>query len=137
MSEVLASRGLAVGDIVTYECHDESSGGIVFQICENCDPVKPAGTKPRDRWSSDPIDENGKVIPTMRINGYVRLRPVFTFFPSEKGKNTRGKGNTLLLYHSQLGRIKKVGLVDLGAKYMELGNIIRELAVTHGMEEPK
>lgn len=129
----LADYGFAMGDIVTYASDDDSTGGVIFQIAEHCDPVIPHEMRPRSPcdWLRDPVDEKGKRIPAMCINGYVRLKPMFAVFPTELGKRS-----TLLLYYNQLHRVKKVDLILLGTKYMELGNLIRDLAVSHGMELP-
>ena len=133
----LAETGFAVGDIVTYASDQESTGGVIFQIVENCDPVKPAGAILRGRYSSVPVDEKGKKIPAMCINGYIRLKPLFSFFPTQRGQKPVGKGSTILLYHLYIkGNVKKVDLLTIASKYAELGNLIRDLAITGGMEAP-
>lgn len=142
MHSTLTSYGFAVGDIVTYASDEDSTGGVIFQIVENCDPVVPAGRKPRGRgnYSYDLVDEQGRKIEPMRINGYIRLKPLYAFFPTELGKKPRGKGTTVLLYHSILkegDRVKKVDLVTLGTRYAELGTLIRDLALAGGMVIPE
>ncbi len=129
----LADHGFALGDIVTYASDEESTGGVIFQIAENCDPIKPTALAPRGRYAHDPVDEKGKKLQPMQVNGYVRLRPLFAFFPTELGQKPKGKGQTVLLYHARLKHVKKVDLVSIASKYAELGNLIRDLAVSHGM----
>ena len=120
----LATLGFKVGELVSFDDDDESTGGIVFQISENCDPVKPFKGSIR----SGAVDENGKGIEPMKLYGFVRLRPFFSFFPTSRGAKPRGKGGTVLVYHSALQRAKKVDLLALGAKYVELGNLMRDMA---------
>lgn len=129
---VLARHGLEVGDLVTFDCDEESTGGIIFQIIFNCDPVIPSNIK-NDGWRTTPIDENGRKIPAMCINGYVRLKPMFTFFPTRLGNNPKGKYQTLLVYHSSLDQVRKIDLVTIASKYAELGNLIRSFATAQGM----
>lgn len=131
----LAEHNLTLGDLVVYSSDDDSTGGIVFQIVENCDPVKPAGMVKRGSYSHDPVDEKGKKIPPMKINGYVRLKPFYSFYPTQLGSKPKGKGETVLLYHAALKRVQKVDIVDLATKYTELGNVIRDVAMYRGMGE--
>jgi len=129
----LKDLGHTVGDLVVYNSDDESTGGVIYQISENCDPVTPASVK--KTWPQQEFDEKGKRIPPMKIAGYVRLKPMFEFFPTNRGKQPKGKGSTVLVYHSQIERgMKKIDITTLGVKYMELGNMIRNVAVAAGFE---
>ena len=128
----LKDLGHAPGDLVTFDSDDESTGGVIYQISENCDPVTPASALAA--WPQQEFDEKGRRIPPMTA-GYVRLKPMFEFFPTNRGKQPKGKGSTVLVYHSQIQRgMKKVDLTVLGVKYMELGNMIRNVAVAAGFE---
>lgn len=132
----LEDLGFKVGDLVTYNSDKESTGGIVFIIETNFD--SPVPDDERHRWSSKKHSHpNGKPLKPMEVQGYLRLKPLFDFFPTTLGANPKGAGSTVLVYHTDIKRytqyMKKVDLVTLGTKYMELGNVIRDLAIKHGM----
>lgn len=129
----LAEHNLTIGDIVTYRSNKDSTGGVVFQISENCDPVKHHNMISHSPYSYVLVDEKGKKIPTMCIKGYIRLRSIFSFFPTDLGEKPKGKKNTVLVYHNDLGRVKKVELLTIATKYAELGNLIRDIAKDQGM----
>jgi hypothetical protein len=135
MKATLESYGFALGDLTSYDSDDDATGGIIYQITENCDPVKPA-TGSTSLYGDDARDEKGNKIPPMKLSGYVRLKPLFEFFPSRRGKNPIRKGKTVLVYHYSIekGLMKKVDILSLGTKYVELGNLIRDLANKHGAD---
>ncbi len=81
-------------------------------------------------------DENGKKIMVAATHGFIRIKPIFEFFATPKGKNPRGKGNTIIIEYSWIRTaLVKVDLVILGSKYVELGNIIHNIARKEGMDE--
>lgn len=140
----LAELGFKVGDLVAYDSDDESTGGVVFRIIKNCDPVTPHGMMAVQRrgygHNNVPVDSRGKKIPAMEINGYVRLKPIFSFFPTTRGKKPLGLNQTVLVYHNVLRQdrqkcqVTKVDMLTLAGKYAELGNLVRDLAVLGGMD---
>lgn len=74
-------------------------------------------------------DANGKKILEAATYGFVRIRPVFDFFVSSRMKNPFGKGQTIIVHYRHMqGWLRHVDLVLLGLKYVELGNIMREIA---------
>lgn len=78
---------------------------------------------------TEDVDSQGKKITAMSIQGCVRIKPVFDFFASSKGKNPRGKNGTIVVYNSLIKKkLRHVDLVLLGSKYVELGNLMCELA---------
>lgn len=80
-------------------------------------------------------DANGKKLMEAATHGFVRIKPIFDFFATSKGKNPVGKGNTIIIYYEALkNALRPVDLVLLGAKYMELGNIMRDI-VRRGSED--
>lgn len=136
----LEDLGFKVGDLVTYNSDKESTGGIIFTIAKNYDSPVPDGD--RHRWGPKHYGPkhygpDGRPLKPMEVQGYIRLKPLFEFFPTRLGANPKGAAGTVLVYHTDLKRytqfMKKVDLVLLGAKYMELGTLIRDLAIAHGM----
>jgi len=128
----LSNFGLALGDVVTFALDDQSTGGIIFEIAENFDsPIDPE--KRREFVRDGRYLLNRTRLTPMQVDGYMRLRPLFEFFPTELGKNPKGKGGTVLVYHFMIERVKKIDVLSLGSKYVELGNLIRDVAIKHGM----
>lgn len=81
-------------------------------------------------------DESGKKIMVAATNGFIRIKPIFEFFATTKGKNPRGKGNTIIIEYGYIkNSLMKVDLVVLGSKYVELGLIIQGLAKKNGADE--
>lgn len=81
-------------------------------------------------------DESGKKIMVAATRGFVRIKPIFDFFATNKGKSPRGKGETLIIEYRDIKHsLVRVDLVLLGSKYVELGNIIRDVARKEGMCE--
>lgn len=159
MSEhkTLADSGFKVGDLVFYSSVKDSSGGVIYQIVEDTEPVKPAFMerkvmRKRSVWDAGKNDfvfkmvedveygawdEKGKKLMAASRYGFIRLKPVFDFFATKRGKNPKGKGKTLIVHYYHIkSSVKKVDLVELGAKYVELGNIMRDIvkAGTAGIE---
>lgn len=146
-AKCLDDVGLKLGDLVSFLSDKESTGGIVFQIVENVDRAKPASTSRiitvcREVWSHatqryentsvketehGEWDEQGRRISPGHARGYVRIKPLFEFFATRKGKKPKGKGDTIMIYYDQLYLLRKVDIVTLGVKYVELGNIIRDM----------
>lgn len=125
--KTLSETGFKIGDIVLFSSDKESTGGVLFQIVEDTEPVKVAGRYNR-------VDENGKKVSLAAMHGFVRIKPLFEFFATPKGKEPKGKGATLIIYYESIERnLKPVDLVLLGTKYLELGNIMRDIARLGGM----
>lgn len=127
----LASAGLKVGDIVTFASQKQSTGGVIFQVSMNFDSPIPKCDRRRGKKHEHPVTK--KQLKPMEVEGYVRLKPLYTFFATSRGRKPIGAGETVLVYHCDLYRVKKVELLDVMTKYAELGNVIRDLAVKHGM----
>lgn len=133
----LEDLGFKVGDIVTYDCDDESTGGVIFTIAVNYD--SPVPDAERNRWGRDHHDPiTGKKLQPMEVNGYIRLKPIFEFFPTERGKKPKGKAGTVLVHHTTIKhwrepQIRKIDVLSIAAKYAELGHLVRDIAVMHGM----
>ena len=97
--------------------------------------------KPNQEWGKykgriDGLwDENGKKVLKAAEHGFVRINPIFNFFATDKGKNPSGKGKTIIIEYKMISyHLKKVDIVTLGVKYLELGNLIRDLARAGGAE---
>jgi len=131
----LSGAGFKVGDLVTYSCDKESTGGIIYQISLNYD--SPLPKEERSRWSRSNIHPvTKKLLKHMEVIGYMRLKPVFSFFPTYKGKKPSGLNSTVLVYHNDIKNVVKVDLLQLASKYAELGNLVRDIAVAAGMATP-
>lgn len=133
----LEDLGFKVGDIVTYDCDDESTGGVIFTIAVNYD--SPVPDDQRSRWGQQHFDEKGKRLQPMEVNGYIRLKPIFEFFPTQKGKKPKGKAGTVLIHHTSIKSwrgdmtLRKIDVLAIASKYAELGNLVRDIAIMHGM----
>jgi len=128
----LEKIGLKIGDIVTFASDKESTGGVIYQITMNYEsPI--AKEKRLSIYETVFHPVSGKKMKPMEVRGYLRIRPIFTFFPTRKGKAPGGADSTLIIYHDELRNLKKIELLDIATKYAELGNIIRDLAVKGGM----
>jgi hypothetical protein len=150
----LSDYGFARGDLVLYSCGQDETGGVIFQIYEDTAPVKPHAysklvTRKRQVYNAvkrdyeyQDVEENeagyfddkGRKIMNSAVAGFVRIKPLFEFFATPKGKSPKGKGETLIITYDMLKQLRKVDLVVLGAKYVELGNLLRDLAMKGGME---
>jgi len=149
----LSDVNLKIGDVVLYSSDKESTGGVLFKITEDQEPVIGATTsrnvivKEKQfeyrtnnyKWCDvkktifGAWDVNGNKIMVASIIGFVRIKPLFEFFATRKGKNPTGKNKTIIISYNDLERLKKVDIVLLGTKYMELGNIIKDIASSKGM----
>jgi len=147
----LKDHGFKRGDIVMYHDLVKSTGGILYRIVEDnphvCAEYKHM-TKlikskrynyntssyeeyTRNRTESGWFNVNGKKVMECAVYGYVRISPVFTFFPTSKGKKPKGKNSTIIITYNRLvNELKRVDVVELGTKYVELGNMIREIATS-------
>jgi hypothetical protein len=119
----------------------ESTGGVLYKIVESTEPVPGAVTSQQIKVEHSRYDYNSKSVKTevvektkfgawdangnkimiAAIKGFVRISPLFEFFATRKGK-------TLIIEYDELYRLQKVDIVTLGVKYVELGNIIKNLA---------
>mgnify|MGYP001583955292 CR=1 FL=1 len=153
----LADAGFKVGDLVQYSSDKESTGGVIFQIVQDIEPTPPACVRRKatvkkriynpstNNYDFHEVevtqygawDADGKKIMASAVDGFIRIRPIFEFFATPKGKNPKGKGDTLIIQYHELkhNRIKHVDLVLLGTKYVELGNIMRDIVRRGGMED--
>jgi hypothetical protein len=152
----LEDTGLKVGDLVLYTSVKDSTGGVIFQIVENTEPVVPHTTERtvrvnRQRYDNASHnyvyvnceevqrglwDKNGKKIMKSAVHGFVRIKPIFDFFATNKGKAPIGKNNTIIIHYEHIRDVLvPVDLVLLGTKYVELGNIIRDIARRNGMDD--
>lgn len=137
----LEDLGFKVGDIVTYDSDEESTGGVVFVISQNYD--SPVEDTERRTYGKKHHDSKGKLLKPMEVMGYIRLKPLFKFFPTERGAKPKGAGATVLIHHTTIkadiqqtwrkARLFKVDVLSLASKYAELGNVVRDLAIMHGM----
>ena len=132
------SVGLQLGDLVTMDDVQDSTGGIVYQIVEDQVPVVPHTTEKKITNNECTVygawDENGKKIMISALSGFVRIKPLFTFYPTYKGKSPRGKGETIIVAYNDLHRLHKVSITDLGTKYIELGELIKSMMRKGGAE---
>lgn len=147
-----ASLGLTVGDLVVYKSEGwasikASTGGVIYQIVEDTPPVVPAKTVrmiaatgqrydgATNMWVDrtglmeeyGEWDSSGKKIMASALNGFIRISPLFTFFPTVKGKEPKGKGKSIIIEYCNLELIKKVTVEELGCKYVELGELMKLL----------
>ena len=150
----LSETGFKLNDLVLYSSDKNSTGGVIYQIVEDTEPVVPASkSRPGERLSRvynaekggyetqrvqtilyGQWDAKGKKISVAAVHGYVRIKPLFEFFATRKGKDPKGKGKTLIIYYRDIKHsLEKVDLVVLGTKYLELGNIMRDIARNSGM----
>jgi hypothetical protein len=150
VSRHLSDVGLKVGDFVAMSNDKETSGGIIYQIVEDTEPVTPAKTRQKivskqkvfdlisKQYELKDVEEtvhgfwdvNGKKIMTAAVYGFVRIKPIFNFFALERGLRSTGKRNTTIVYYSELSNLKLVDAVSLGSKYVELGNLIRDMMMS-------
>lgn len=166
----LSDANLVIGDYVAYESVKNSSGGVIYQIIENVEPIpqseiirsKMVNSKRRTwKWKDPSIekmlywkmparqdgvngcyvieqhsvnkrgywDKNGKPVLVSAIKGYVRIKPIFDLFATQTGKNPKGKNGTCVVEYTMIPSvIKKLDIVTIGTKYVELGNLIRDIA---------
>ena len=125
---------------------NSSPDGVIYKIVEDLPPQKPASEWKIEKktqnirnsqtfqWEPKVVDvkkygawdEKGKPILKSRINGAVRIAPVFTFFPTSRGSKPIGKGGTIIVEYCSLYRaLKRVDLVEVCGKFAELGEFIR------------
>jgi len=141
----IADYNLAIGDFVTYDRGIGATGGVIYQITENVDPVectvgqysrKSKNTSPYYRYRSSMfyMTNAGKKVGLKEKEGYIRLRPAFDFFATKLGKNPGGVNGTKIVHHRDLKKVVKMDIVALGVKYLELGNFIKDIASNKGMQ---
>lgn len=149
--------GLNVGDIVTFASENDNTGGCIYQIVFDQTPIAPHTTRRtttrtrtkfnwRDNSKSQETetyehvehgrwDEQGRKIKPCDVAGYVRIKPLFTFYPTPRGKKPKGAGETIMVYYGHgVSQLKKVEVADLGAKYVELGELMKFLLRKGGAE---
>lgn len=148
----LKENGLKKGDYVILTSGYEEAGGTLFQIVEDTPPVVPHTTErmvKKNRWDYakqgyamvdvpeyGAWDEKGRKIMAAAVNGFIRVKPVFSFYPSYKAKNPKGKGGTLIILYHELKYVKQIDIVELCAKYAELGGVINDIVKNRSHEEP-
>jgi len=151
------------GDIVTFTSEKLNTGGVIYEVVTIQNPVVPASTEQivnvnEKEWRADggskygtydsghyenvvrqrtirgSWDENGKKIQPCDVHGFVRIKPLYSFYPTKVGKEPKGKNNTLMIYFDELYRLKNIDLVALGVKYSELGNLLVTIARRGGAD---
>lgn len=153
--KTLADLGFALHDIVTMNSFKKSSGGVLYRIVEDVPPTVPAMTSrkvmrqptvwdpkvskyvnsgpKREEIEYGVWDKDGKKMLEAARYGYVRIKPVFELFATSVGKNPSGKNGTIIVGYSELTRnVKRIDIVDLGTKYVEFGNLIKDIAGLRG-----
>jgi len=135
MTRTLAEYNLAEGDFVCVRA--ASWGGEIYRIVREHAPVP---VKPEEEYVKVVAgrryrrsvriyrDFNGKRVQLREKEGYVQLQPVFDFF----GLGTK-RPKYVCSY--DVKRLSKVDIVTLGSKYVELGNLLKEIMAEKGMEE--
>lgn len=145
---------LKVGEFVTLNDYKNSTGGIIYRIAVRGEPVTPAFTSihvtrkewiplqgklwspkiegngnwiQKQRLEHGNFNENKKKIPLYKVNGFLRLRPVFEFYPTHVGSNPKGLGGTVLINSWQFDTVKHVTLLELAQKYAEFGKLIQNV----------
>ncbi len=153
--KTLRECGFKLNELVLFANDKESTGGVIFQIVEDVEPTKIASrsrptTKRKNEYNPrtgsyeskmvadieyGAWDEHGKEIGRKDQVGYVRIRPIFEFFATPKGKKPKGKGGTLIIYYDDIHlSLQRVDLAVMGAKYLELGNVMRDI-VRNGVSD--
>lgn len=160
--QLLSDFGFSVNDLITYDSTQESTGGTIYRIVEDQPPAKSHTTQRKvvrerresQRYmgpgmvsTSEPLkmikeeiteygdwDADGKALTPGKIRGYVRIKPIFQFLPTARGARPKGKSGTLMIYYDMLRQLKKVDIVALGGKYVELGNILKDVMRYGGAE---
>jgi len=134
----------AVGDFVFCNDIKKETGGVIYQIVQDTEPVKVHATVKKttrkeyvfktNSFKNVPYnaygfwDENGKKIAICATRGFIRIAPRFTFFASPTGTRPKGKNETILIEYPDVSRLlKPVDIVSLGVKYVEFGDIIKEI----------
>lgn len=156
--KTLKEAGYTLYDIVALNDVQKSSGGVLYKIVEDVPPTKPATTEKkvmrqpsvwdaktgryvkngpkREETQYGSWDKDGNKLLEAARFGYVRIKPVFELFATSKGKNPQGKNGTLLITYEELPyNVKRIDIVDLGTKYVEFGNLIKDLASRHGSND--
>ncbi len=134
----------ALGDYVFCNNEKKLTGGIIYQIVQDVEPVKVDCTEKKvmqkryDYVTSNYVnkevtkygnwDAKGKKIILAATRGFIRIKPVFTFFATRTGLKPKGKNGTIIIEYGDIKWfIKPVDIVSLGTKYLELGNIINDI----------
>lgn len=144
-----------IGDLVTYGDAKASPGGVIYQVVSDNPPAKVAFRskkvkKIRSQWDNVKCtwietemeiteygswDEQWRKMLVAEEFGFLRIRPVYSFFPTNRGKNPVGKNGTIIVsYTESKNLLKKIDLVTVSSKYAELGNVIRDIAKNLGAE---
>lgn len=138
---------VSVGDIVVYD----REPGFLFKVIDDLSPDKVVSrekmiTSTRKIWNFDKKkyervrqtrktrgcwDVNGKKLPDAQLHGAFRLKCVYGIFAKKLPKNK------LVTYKQAFWDLKKVDIMDLCIQYAQLGNLIRDYAVSKGMELPQ
>jgi hypothetical protein len=143
----LSDFGFAVNDIVVFDnsklnpaC---SSGGVIYKIISDTPPKKietsqkivtrQSNVRSYKRTYVIPAkDKDGKKVSVAESKGCIRCIPIFEFFASSRGKKPGGVGKTLTVIYKNLKYMKKISIVEIGTKYVELGNFLISTAKDAG-----
>lgn len=143
----LSNFGFKLNDLITFDNKRNTgsqTGGIIYKIISDTPPQR--AVIPRRRITTTPTKKyrrymkiipaknaEGKNISQSESVGCIRCVPVFEFFATSRGKKPGGIGKTMIITYSNLKHMKKIDIVEIGTKYVELGNFLKDIAKSNGM----
>lgn len=139
----LTDFGFKLNDLVTFDNKRNpasQAGGVIYRIVTDTSPQRIAvpkkivGNGPYRRRIIPAKTVEGKKVSWSESNGCIRCTPVFEFFATTRGKKPGGVGKTMIVTYSNLKFMKKIDIVDIGTKYLELGNFLKDVAKQAGMQ---
>jgi len=141
----LTDFGFKLNDLVTFDNKRNpasQAGGVIYRIVTDTSPQriavskKSVGNSPYNRYRRIIPAKNaeGKKVSCSESEGCIRCTPVFEFFATTRGKKPGGAGKTMIVTYKNLKFMKKVDIVDIGTKYLELGNFLKDVAKQAGMQ---
>lgn len=145
----LSNFGFKLNDLITFDNVGNTgsqTGGVIYKIISDTPPqrivtpsrrvvIAPTKTRKFQRYQKIIPAKNaeGKSISHSESIGCIRCAPVFEFFATSRGKKPGGRGKTMIIVYNHLKYIKKVDIVEIGTKYVELGNFLKDVAKSNGM----
>lgn len=139
-----AIKDFCVGDFVTYNSIKKSTGGVIFRITEVQLPIEPTikvnkkiakyevydyklgrRLKVGENYEETVelfINENGKKLPKASKQGFVRIKPVFEFFPAPN--YSVNKLGMLIPYYDVTRQLKIVDTITLGTVFQKYQQFI-------------
>jgi hypothetical protein len=141
LTRKLDDFGHCVGDLVTLHGHGLNSGGVIYMITRDSRPVDAMWGTYRDyykaqrgwhgggqdakrgktSWTWCYVNKKGKPsqpVPETRLKGCIELTPVFSLFPTSKGKK-------VVPYRQIKKRVMKVDIVRLGVTFYEFQTFLQ------------